>query len=114
LGLSQNEIRMIQGLNHLGELHTLHLGENHITKIVGLEQLGKLQRVSLDRNQITRVEGISGLRHLKLVDLVGNDIREPPESLPKYVTIEPDHRRRLLAHLAKNQIDNDNTYRDRD
>ena len=84
LGLLNNKIKTIQGLDNLTELKELDLRFNKITEIEGLDTLVGLQSLNLSYNQITEIGGIKKLTNLRKLDLGYNQI-ETIQDLDKLV-----------------------------
>ena len=76
LDLSYNQIRKLEGLDHLTSLTNLALSDNQISKLEGLASLTSLRILSLRNNQIRKLEGLDSLRSLTMLDLPSNQIRK--------------------------------------
>jgi len=76
LGLNYNEITEIRNLDRLKKLRELSLPGNHISEIKGLENLRELEFLSLSDNQITKIEGLERLKKLKVLNLWDNKIKD--------------------------------------
>ena len=74
LGLSDNQISRIEGLESLIHLQKLWLLGNQISKIEGLESLTNLQVLWLANNKISRIEGLESLTNLQELSLEYNQI----------------------------------------
>ena len=98
LGLLNNKIKTIQGLDNLTKLKHLDLRFNQITKIEGLDTLANLQTLNLSYNQITEIGGIKKLTNLRKLDLGYNQM-ETIQGLDKLV-----NSKELWVELGFNKI----------
>jgi len=72
LNLSQNQLKVIMGINNLVNLTILDLSMNMIEKIENLDGLGKLEQLLLYGNRIRVAENFDGLTNLKLLKVNNN------------------------------------------
>ena len=103
LGLSQNKLTDVKGLEKLTQLTKLYLNNNKLTDVKGLENLSQLESLYLNDNQLTNVRGLEKLTQLKSLNLMGNQLTDV-KGLEKLTQLETLF---LLGNpdLTKAQID---------
>jgi Leucine-rich repeat (LRR) protein len=65
ISLCNNQIKRIEGINHMVNLTELHLDNNQIQKIEGLDKIIKLKSLTLSSNPITEIEGFAFFSNLQ-------------------------------------------------
>ena len=76
LNLSYNEITEIHGIESLYSLIKLDFHGNKITEIKNLDKLKNLEKLFLYDNKISKITGIDDLKNIKKLDLSFNSISE--------------------------------------
>ncbi len=74
LGLFQNKITEIKGLDELTYLRQVGLNCNEITEIKNLDKIKKLRLLELPGNQITEIKALDSLKNLEFLNLGDNKI----------------------------------------
>ena len=89
LGLSQNKLTDVKGLEKLTQLTKLYLNNNQLTDVKGLEELTQLKYLSLWNNQLSDLIGLEKLIALEELNIEYNPdltkalIDELQKALPK-------------------------------
>ncbi|XP_054164761.1 telomere length regulation protein TEL2 homolog [Oppia nitens] len=96
LGLRNNFIKKIEGLNQLVTLRELELYDNQITRIENLDSLVNLEILDLSFNRIRKIENLENLVNLKKLFLINNKISQI-ENLSNLTALE-------LLELGSNRI----------
>ena len=107
LGLSQNKLTDVKGLEKLTQLTKLYLNNNKLTDVKGLENLSQLESLYLNDNQLTNVRGLEKLTQLKSLNLMGNQLTDV-KGLEKLTQLEtlfllgnPDLTKAQIEQLQK-------------
>ena len=89
LGIHQNQLTSVEGLEKLTQLEHLSLYNNKLTDVKELEKLTQLKVLYLSQNQLTDVKGLEKLTKLTFLNLNNNpdltkaQIEELQKALPK-------------------------------